>query len=145
MGAGTGTHGRWLCSNMRLRTVQARLLEHDHRVSLPVISRLLKKRDYRLHVNSKQNEGSTPADRDVQFQYIQAVQQDFRESGQPVVSVDTKKKELIGDFKNSGRAWRQGAERVNVHDFPSQSQGRAVPYGIYDLAHNQRTVSLSQS
>jgi hypothetical protein len=105
----------------------------------------LKKRDYRLRCNTKQNEGSAPAERDVQFQYIQALQQEFRENGQPVVSVDTKKKELIGDFKNSGRAWRQEAERVNVHDFPSQAEGRAVPYGIYDLEHNHGTVYLGDS
>jgi hypothetical protein len=145
MGTGTGTDGRWLLPNMRLRRVQERLLERDHHVSLPVISRLLKKHDYRLRVNTKHNEGSSPADRDVQFQYLQAVRQDFRESGQPVVSVDTKKKELIGDFKNSGRVWRQEAERVNVHDFPSQAQGRAVPYGIYDVLRNQGTVYLGDS
>lgn len=145
MGTGTGTDGRWLSSNMRLRTLQARLLDRGHHVSLPVISRLLQKQDYRLRVNTKQNEGPAPEDRDAQFCYIQQVQHAFRSHGQPVVSVDTKKKELIGDFKNSGRAWRQEAERVNVHDFPSQAQGRAVPYGIYDLAHNCGTVYIGDS
>jgi len=145
MGNGPGTGGRWLSSNMRLRTLQEQLCQRDHRVSLPVISRLLKKRDYRLRVNTKQNEGSVSPQRDVQFQYLQAVQQDFRDGGQPVVSVDTKKKELIGDFKNAGRGWRTEAERVNVHDFPSQADGRAVPYGIYELARNEGTVYLGDS
>jgi hypothetical protein len=145
MGDGPGTKGRWLSSNMRLRTLQKRLLERCHRVSLPVISRLLKKQHYRLRVNTKQNEGPAPQERDTQFEYLQALRQDFHNSGQPVVSVDTKKKELIGDFKNAGRAWRQEAERVNVHDFSSQADGRAVPYGIYDLTRNRGAVYLGDS
>ncbi len=138
-----GEEGRWL--NVRLRTLQARLAEKAHSVSLPVISRLLKKHDYRLRVNSKQREGSSPAERDVQFQYLTDRRQAFVQAGQPVLSIDTKKKELIGDFKNAGRAWRKEAEEVNLHDFPSQAQGRAVPYGLYDIVHNCGTLYVGQS
>ncbi len=138
-----GEGGRWL--NVRLRSLQAWLADKAHRVSLPVIRRVLKRHDYRLRVNQKQREGSACPDRDEQFVYLHQQRDAFVAAGQPVVSVDTKKKELIGDFKNAGRAWRKEAERVNVHDFPSQAQGRAVPYGIYDLAHNCGSVYVGQS
>jgi hypothetical protein len=139
MGAG----GCWL--NVRLRSLRERLSAVGHRVSIPVISRLLRKRDFRLRVNTKQEEGASPAERDAQFVYLQAAREQFSSARQPVVSVDTKKKELIGNFKNAGRAWRKEAQRVNVHDFPSQAEGRAVPYGIYDLLHNQGSVYVGDS
>jgi len=134
---------KWL--NCRLRDLQAKLQEKAHWVSLPVISRLLKQRDYRLRVNRKNEEGKSPQERDQQFVYLQQQRQAFMTDGQPVLSVDTKKKELVGNFKNAGRAWCQEAIQVNVHDFPSQGDGKAVPYGVYDLIHNQGTVYVGQS
>lgn len=134
---------KWL--NCRLTSLQEKLRAKSHRVSLPVISRLLRKNGYRLHSNVKADEGKCPADRDAQFAYLQKQRQQFLRSGQPIVSVDTKKKELIGNFKNAGQIWCRQGERVNVHDFPSQSEGRAVPYGIYDLTHNRGTVYVGQS
>jgi hypothetical protein len=137
------TQDKWL--NCRLRDLQAKLEQTAHPVSLPVISRLLKQRDYRLRASQKRDEGPSPPQRDQQFVYLQQRRQEFQEAGQPVLSVDTKKKELVGNFKNAGRIWCQQAEAVNVHDFPSQGQGKAVPYGLYDLTHNRGTVYVGQS
>ena len=92
-----------------------------------------------------QEPGSSHPDRNCQFEYIAQQKAEFQQAGLPVISVDTKKKELIGNFKNSGRAWSKEAEQVNTHDFPSQSSGRAVPYGIYDLRRNCATVCVSKS
>jgi hypothetical protein len=108
---------KWL--NCRLRDIQARLCALKHSVSLPVLSRLLKNRDYLLRVNVKEHEGAIPADRDAQFVYLLEVRKQHQQAGQPVLSVDTKKKELVGNFKNAGQVWCTSAERVNVHDFPS--------------------------
>ena len=134
---------KWL--NCRLQDVQTKLQEAAHNVSLPVISRLLKQRKYRLRVNHKDEEGRSPVDRDQQFLYLQQQREAFLAQGQPVLSVDTKKKELVGNFKNAGRIWCEEAPRVNVHDFPSEGQGKAVPYGLYDVAHNLGTVYVGQS
>src|ERR1051326_9562716 len=134
---------KWL--NCRLRDLQAKLAEKAHQISLPVISRLLKQRDYRLRANRKNEEGKSPPQRNQQFVYLQQQRQAFMQAGQPVLSVDTKKKELVGNFKNAGRIWCQEAEQVNVYDFPSQALVRAVPYGIYDTAHNQADVYVGHS
>jgi hypothetical protein len=134
---------KWL--NCRLIDIQERLDEQGHGVSRPVISRLLKKRAYALRANKKQVEGEQQADRDQQIAYIREQRAEHQSKGQPTVSVDTKKKELVGNFKNSGRIWCQAAELVDVHDFPNDALGRAVPYGIYDLQHNQGTVYVGQS
>ena len=134
---------KWL--NCRLQDLQTKLQEAASPVSLPVISRLLKARHYRLRVNHKDEEGVSPVDRDQQFLYLQQQREAFLAQGQPVISVDTKKKELVGNFKNAGRIWCEEAPRVNVHDFPSQGQGKAVPYGIYDVTHNRGTVYVGQS
>jgi hypothetical protein len=134
---------KWL--NCRLRDLQAYLAEKAHSVSLPVISRLLRKHDYALHANCKDEEGKSPADRDPQFVYLKQQREQFLKAGQPVLSVDTKKKELLGDFKNAGQVWSQEADRVNVHDFPSQALGKAVPYGLYDMTYNLGTVYVGQS
>jgi hypothetical protein len=134
---------KWL--NCRLRDVQCRLTAAGHGVSCPVISRLLKEQGYRLRQNSKQREGTGHPERGRQFEYIHQQRTWHQQTGQPTISVDTKKKELIGDFKNAGRVWCQEAEVVNIHDFLSQAQGRAVPYGIYDLHHNRGTVYVGQS
>jgi hypothetical protein len=134
---------KWL--NCRLRDIQAILVESAMQVSLPVISRLLKAHDYCLRVNHKVFEGGSHPERDHQFVHIQEQREAHLRDGQPCLSVDTKKKELVGNFKNAGRVWCQEAEEVNVYDFPSQAVGRAVPYGIYDLAHNQADVYVGQS
>lgn len=134
---------KWL--NCRLRDIQERLDNQGHGVSLPVISRLLKEHDYSLRCNVKQRAGQQHPDRDQQFQYIRQQREEHQSAGYPVISVDTKKKELVGNFKNSGRIWCQEAEVVNIHDFPQDAIGRAVPYGIYDLQHNQGTVYVGQS
>lgn len=134
---------KWL--NCRLRDIQKRLVAQEHGASLPVISRLLRKHDYTLKSNCKEREGAQKPERDAQFKHIYAERAAHIARGQPCISVDTKKKELIGDFKNPGQTWCQAAERVNVHDFPSEAAGRAVPYGIYDLQHNCATIYVGQS
>jgi hypothetical protein len=136
-------NGKWL--NCRLRTIQERLDEQGHGVSLPVISRLLKKHDYRLRANVKQLAGKQHSDRDRQFEHIRDQRTKHQAAGQPVLSVDTKKKELIGNFKNSGQIWCQEPERVNMHDFRQDAIGRAVPYGIYDPQNNRGTIYVGQS
>jgi hypothetical protein len=137
--AGDPMHaGKWL--NCRLVDIQQQLAVQGHRVSKPVISRILRAHGYRLRANVKQNAGKAHPDRDQQFQYLRQQRAQHHDQNHPVISVDTKKKELIGSFKNAGRIWCQEAEVVNVHDFRHDAEGRAVPYGIYDLAHNCGTV-----
>jgi hypothetical protein len=107
---------------------------------------LLAAQGYRLHANTKQLEaGAAHPDRDQQFAYITAQRQAFAAAGCPQISIDTKKKELIGPFKNAGRVWSRAAQAVNAHDFRQDALGRAVPYGIYDLTHNRGTVYVGQS
>src|SRR5260370_24990466 len=135
---------KWVRSS--LRRMSERLRAAGHVASPPTVSRLLKGLDYALHVNAKQVEArATHPDRNAQFAYIDEQRLAFAGRGQPVISVDTKKKELIGAFKNAGRAWSTAAEAVNVHDFPSDALGRAVPYGVYDLQHNRGTVYVGSS
>jgi len=118
---------------------------HGHAVSRPVISRLLKAHDYRLHTNAKELSGAAHPERNAQFEHISEQRTKHLAAAQPVISVDTKKKELIGDFKNAGRIWSQSPELVNVHDFAQDALGKAVPYGIYDVQHKQGTVYVGQS
>jgi hypothetical protein len=109
------------------------------------IRRLLKKQDYSLKANRKEFTGPPHPDRDRQFRYIRRVRQVFQAAGHPVISIDTKKKELIGNFKNPGQVWCRYAEKVNVHDFRHDALGRAAPYGIYDLTHNEGFVVVGTS
>jgi hypothetical protein len=134
---------KWL--NCRLSDIRQRLNQHGHAVSKPVISRILRAHDYSLRANVKQATGKQHPDRDQQFRYIQAQRLRALDTNQPVISVDTKKKELVGNFKNAGRVWGQTAEEVDAHDFPHDALGRAVPYGIYDLRYNCGTVYIGQS
>ena len=120
-----GQRGKWL--NCRLVDIVQALKSVGKQVSQPVISRLLKARDYRLHQNVKQNDGTAHPDRDAQFTYIAQQRALYQDAGQPTISVDTKKKEWVGNFKNAGQTWGQQAEVVNVHDFPQDAVGRAVP------------------
>jgi hypothetical protein len=135
---------KWV--RVSLRHLSCELGEAGHPASPPTVRRLLDAQGYRLHANTKQLESSAAhPDRDQQFEYITEQRQAFSAAGLPQISVDTKKKELIGQFKSAGRVWRQEAEAVNVHDFRTDALGRAVPYGIYDLTQNRGTVYVGQS
>lgn len=135
---------KWVRSS--LRTLSTRLGEAGHPISPPTVGRLLDDLGYALHVNAKKLEASAAhPQRNVQFDHIAAQRQLFQVAGLPIISVDTKKKELIGNFTNAGQAWRQEAEAVNTHDFPHDALGRAVPYGIYDVSHNRGWVYVGAS
>ncbi len=134
---------KWL--NCRLSDIRQQLEKRGHRVSKPVISRLLRAHGYSLRANRKQAAGKQHPDRDQQFQHLQAQRAAHQAAGHPVISVDTKKKELVGNFKNAGQIWCREAEEVDAHDFPQDALGRAVPYGIYDLEHNRGTVYVGHS
>ena len=121
------------------------LCNDGYQVAPMTVRRLLKTSGYSLKANRKRRTGPPHPDRGRQFRYIQRVKRLFLTAGRPVISVDAKKKELIGDFKNPGRAWCQQAEQVNVHDFRQDAVGRAVPYGIYDLRHNEGYVVVGTS
>ena len=136
--------GKWV--RVSLRHLSARLGGAGHPASPPTVRRLLDIQGFRLHANTKQLEGgSAHPDRDTQFQYIAEQRQVFTDAGLPQISVDTKKKELIGCFKNAGQVWGTAAKVVNAHDFRSSALGRAVPYGIFDLSSNRGTVYVGQS
>jgi hypothetical protein len=135
---------KWVRSS--LRQLSARLTDQGHPVSHQTVGRLLDKLDYALHVNAKKLEArAAHPERNAQFEQNAAQRQAFAASGLPIISVDTKKKELIGNFKNAGAAWSQQAPAVNVHDFPQDALGRAVPYGIYDVTHNHGAVYVGSS
>jgi len=127
-----------------LRHLSEALKGEDHSVCPHVIADCLRELGYSLQANRKTKEGSGHMDRDAQFQYISDQAKAFLAVDEPVISVDTKKKELVGNFKNSGREWRPKAspEVVNVHDFIDPKLGRAVPYGIYDIGDNKGWVSV---
>lgn len=134
---------KWL--NCRLADIEERLDELEHRASQPVISRLLRKHNYSLRANVKEHSNKRHPERDRQFRYIREQRAKHQSEGHPTLSIDTKKKELIGNFKNPGRIWCQEAEVVDAHDFPSDAIGRAVPHGIYDQQRNRGTVYVGQS
>jgi transposase len=120
------------------------LQEMGHRVSGRTVTRLLHEMGYSLQANAKLKEGKQHPDRDAQFLYLNEQVRQHQAEGAPVLSVDTKKKELVGEFKNGGREWQPKGrpEAVNVHDFPSQGVGKAIPYGIYDVSRNRGWVSV---
>ena len=125
------------------RELQAR----DYRSSAELVRRLLHQMGYSLQAPAKQNEGTAHPDRDGQFRYLNALAGEFVAAGDPVISVDTKKKELIGNYRNGGREWQPAGEpvRVNVHDFADRALGehaKAIPYGIYDVANDEGWVSV---
>jgi hypothetical protein len=134
---------RWL--NCRLADIATKL-PSAQAVSVPVISRLLRQHHYRLRVNHKavENTANHP-DRNQQFEYLRQQRSAHQAAGQPTLSIDTKKKELIGNFKQPGRIWGTQPEPVNMHDFPNDALGRAVPYGIYDLQQNRGNMYVGQS
>ena len=120
------------------------LSRQGHRIKRTALADLLHEQGYSLKVNKKTLEGTSHADRDQQFGHITALCQQFEQKQAPAISVDCKKKELLGTFKNQGRAWQpKGQEtRVNVYDYRSLASGKAIPYGIYDLVHNQGFVNV---
>jgi hypothetical protein len=133
---------RW--SSKSTGKLATELLRQGHRVSDRTVAALLKEEHYSLQANRKTKEGSSHPDRDAQFGYINQQAIAALKEGRPVVSVDTKKKELVGEYKNSGQEWHpQGKpQTVNVHDFPDKKMGKAIPYGVYDLANNEGWVSV---
>jgi hypothetical protein len=133
---------RWTCKSTA--KLAEELSQKNHSVSDRTVAMLLKQAGYSLQANRKTREGSSHPDRDAQFEYINKKAMAFQRRNQPVISVDTKKKELVGEFKNAGQEWQPKGkpEKVNVHDFPDKRMGKAIPYGVYDLASNEGWVSV---
>jgi DNA-binding phage protein len=133
---------RW--TSKSVRKLARELNGMGHQVSHRLVAELLHELDYSLQANRKTTEGDSHPDRDVQFEHINAQVKTFQAAGQPAISVDTKKKELVGDFKNGGREWQpQGEpEKVRVHDFLIPELGKVAPYGIYDMTHNLGWVNV---
>lgn len=133
---------RWTCKSTR--KLADELKQEKHIVSERTVARLLKQEGYSLQANRKTREGSDHPDRNAQFEHINKQVIATQRKGHPVISVDTKKKELIGEFKNGGQEWqpKRTPVPVNVHDFPDRHLGKAIPYGIYDLANNAGWVNV---
>jgi hypothetical protein len=133
---------RWTCKSAR--TLAAELTAEHHPVSHTKVTQLLREDGYSLQGNRKTEEGDDHPDRDAQFRHINRAVKHALRAGEPVISVDTKKKELIGNYQNQGRQWRKTgtAAKVNGHDFPGPEVPRAYPYGIYDLGRNVGFVNV---
>jgi hypothetical protein len=133
-----------LWTSKSTRTLAKELGRLGHVVSYRMVARLLLEQGFSLQANRKTREGKQHPDRDAQFQYINRQVRRFQRNGQPVISVDAKKRELVGNFKNGGREWqpRGQPERVRTHDFRDKTLGVAIPYGVYDLTHNEGWVSV---
>lgn len=130
-----------------LRKIADALNKDRHRVSHNVVGEILEGLEYNLQANRKVNEGGKHPDRDAQFEFIAAKAKDFQKRDQPVISVDTKKKELVGEYKNPGREYHKKGEpvKVKVYDFIDVEKGRASPYGVYDITKNNGWVSVGIS
>jgi hypothetical protein len=133
---------RWTCKSTR--RLADELTRRNHQVSANTVASLLRQSGYSLQANRKTREGLSHPDRNAQFEYINTLVRRFNRRDEPAISVDTKKKELIGDFKNAGREWwPQGQPpEVRVHDFIDPSQGKVIPYGVYDILNNQGWVNV---
>jgi len=133
---------RWTCKSLRVLSKLLQGMGHD--VSYMSVGRLLVEAGYSLQSNQKSKEGGKHPDRNAQFEYIYAEILRHQRKRQPVISVDAKKKELVGDFKNAGKEWlpRGKPRRVRVHDFIIRTKGKAIPYGVYDLTRNAGWVSV---
>jgi hypothetical protein len=133
---------RW--TSKSVRTLAERLQAMGHTISYQLVAELLFSAGYSLQANRKTREGPNHPDRDEQFRHINRQVRRFQIDAQPVISVDTKKKELVGDFKNPGKQWRpkKNPQPVRVHDFLIPQKGKAIPYGVYDLTHNAGWVSV---
>ena len=133
---------RWTCKSTT--HLAEELSRQGHPVSPRTVGRLLNAEGYSLQSNRKTKEGESHPDRNAQFEFINLAVKQFQQRGQPVISVDTKKKELVGPFKNGGREWQPKGEpeQVRVHDFLDKELGKAIPYGVFDLSENQGWVSV---
>lgn len=134
---------RWTCKSTS--NLAAELRRKGYAISARTVARLLQKDlDYSLQANRKTKEGESHPDRHAQFEYIAQQTQAFQQRGQPVISVDTKKKELVGEFKNGGREWqpKRSPEAVQTHDFPDKELGKVAPYGVYEVGGNRDWVSV---
>jgi hypothetical protein len=133
---------RWTCKS-RAKIASA-LTKQGWKISSTSVGRMLNDLGYRLQSIRKRNEGVSSPDRNEQFELINATATSYLTAGQPVISVDTKKKELVGDFHNNGQEWQPKGEpeRVLVHDFPHDAIGKAIPYGVYDMGRNEAWVSV---
>jgi len=136
---------RWTCKSTR--TLAGELQRQGFEISSNTVGKLLRQRGYRLQANRKTIEGKQHPDRDAQFEHINGRVRCFQRTGQPVISVDTKKKEPLGKMKNAGRTYRPKGkpEKVTTHDFPDKDLGKAVPYGVYDVTNNEAGVSVGIS
>jgi hypothetical protein len=134
---------RWTCKSTTVLSAEL-FAQHGIRISDKTVGKLLREHGYSLQAPNKSVEGSQHPDRNAQFEHISDKVRDCIARGVPVISVDTKKKELVGNFKNAGREWQpQGEpELVDVHDFPSDAVGKAIPYGVYDITANDGFVSV---
>src|SRR5690348_6641914 len=134
---------RWTYRSLR-RLAKA-LRRHGLKLSPNTVARLLRQRSFSLRTDRKTLAEVSDPDRDRQFGYLGRLRRYYMARGWPVISVDSKKKELIGPFKNPGRTWRRKPHEVLAHDFPSRASGRGVPYGVYDVAHNDGLVVVGTS
>lgn len=135
---------RWTCKSKA--KLAAALTAQGWKVSATKVGRMLHDMGYRLQSVRKSAEGTCHPDRNSQFEHINATATSFQQRGQPVISVDTKKKELVGNFKNAGQEWQPGKtpEHVLVHDFPTDALGKAIPYGVYDMTRNEAYVNVGR-
>jgi hypothetical protein len=133
---------RWTCKSTTKLAFE--LNGQGHKISARAVAGLLKKQGYSLQSNLKTKEGTSHPDRNAQFEHINDLAKTFSRRGQPVISVDTKKKELVGDYKMAGREWLPAGspEPVQMHDFPDPRIGKAIPYGVYDVAGNEGWVNV---
>ena len=136
---------RWTCKSTR--QLSKALKQKNINISHVSIANILNEMDYSLQSNTKVNEGGNHPDRNDQFEYINSLSKEYLSNQYPVISVDTKKKELIGNYKNAGQEWQKSKNpiEVNVYDFPISAIGKAVPYGIYDLGKNEGFVNVGKS
>ncbi len=135
---------RWTCKSTGQLALA--LTRGGHPVSAATVATMLHEAGYSLQGNAKTHEGNQHPDRDAQFRYLNEKATEFRDTGLPVVSVDAKKKELVGEFKNGGREWEPKGQpvEVKVHDFLDKELGKAIPYGIYDIERNVGWVNVGQ-
>ncbi len=133
---------KWTCKSVA--HLKQTLQQMGHQVADTTIRRLLRAQGYSLRANKKNIEGTSHPDRDAQFAQINTKCKKFEQQGNPIISIDCKKKELIGNFKNNGAEWQAkgGITEVNVYDFLSLADGKAIPYGVYDLIHNQGFINV---
>jgi Rhodopirellula transposase DDE domain len=134
---------RWTCKSTHVLADEL-FSQHGIRISDKTVAKLLREHGYSLQAPNKSVEGAQHPDRNAQFEHLNATAEDCMARGVPVISVDTKKKELVGNFKNGGREWqpKDEPELVDVHDFPHQAIGKAIPYGVYDVGANDGFVSV---